>query len=87
MAVESRRTLNLQCLLEKIYENCFCHCYWRGGAVDHQPLVRAVRKPEVMNDGTWGVVWMGGYGGIWMPVLLVIAIAGLLAWLFKRDGK
>lgn len=40
-----------------------------------------------MNGGTWGVVWMGGHGGIWMPVLLVIAIAGLLAWLFKRDGK
>jgi len=27
---------------------------------------------------------MGGYGGIWGPILLVIVIAGVVAWVVKR---
>jgi hypothetical protein len=34
-----------------------------------------------MNGGS-----MGGYGGIW-TILLVIVVVGLLAWIFKRGGK
>lgn len=45
------------------------------------------QNTNMMNGGTWGVGWMGGYGGIWMPLLLVIAVAGLVAWILKRDGK
>lgn len=46
---------------------------------------------NMMNGGTWGSGWMGGgwmggYGGIW-TILLVIAVVGLLAWIFKRGGK
>jgi hypothetical protein len=42
---------------------------------------------NMMNGGTWGSGWMGGYGGIWTPILLVIVVVGLLAWIFKRGGK
>jgi len=42
---------------------------------------------NMMNGGTWGSGWMGGYGGIWMPILLIIVVAGLVAWIVKRGGK
>lgn len=37
-------------------------------------------------DG-YGAGWMGGYGGIWLPILLVIVVAGLVAWIVKQKGK
>jgi len=42
---------------------------------------------NMMNGGSWGSGWMGGYGGIWMPILLIIVVAGLVAWIVKRGGK
>jgi len=42
---------------------------------------------NMMNGGTWGSGWMGGYGGIWMPILLIIVVAGLVAWIVKQGGK
>lgn len=39
-----------------------------------------------MMDG-YGFGWMGGYGGIWLPILLVVAIAGLVVWIVKQKGK
>ena len=42
---------------------------------------------NMMNGGNWGGGWMGGYGGIWMPLLLVIAVAGLVAWIIRRGRK
>ncbi|MBT9508640.1 hypothetical protein [Rhodoferax sp.] len=42
---------------------------------------------NMMNGGTWGVGSMGEYGGIWMPILLVIVVAGVVAWIVKRGGK
>ena len=42
---------------------------------------------NMMNGGTWGSGWMGGYGGIWMPILLIIVVAGFVAWIVKRGGK
>jgi len=41
----------------------------------------------MMNGGTWGTGWMGGYGGIWTPILLVIVVAGIVAWIVGRKGK
>jgi len=38
----------------------------------------------MMNGGMWGGGWMGGYGGIWGPILLVIVVAGVVAWAVKR---
>jgi hypothetical protein len=43
-----------------------------------------------MMNGTgsmWGGGWMGGYGGTWVPVLLVIVAVGLVAWFIKQKGK
>ena len=34
-----------------------------------------------------GYGWMGGYGGIWLPILVVIAVAGLVVWVMKQKGK
>lgn len=39
-----------------------------------------------MMDG-YGFGWMGGYGGIWLPILLVIAVAGFVVWIVKQKGK
>lgn len=39
-----------------------------------------------MMDG-YGFGWMGGYGGIGMPILLVVVVAGLVAWIVKQKGK
>lgn len=36
-----------------------------------------------MMDG-YGSGWMGGYGGIWVPILVVIAVAGFVAWLVTQ---
>ena len=38
--------------------------------------------------GGYGAGWMGGgYGGIWLPVLLVVAVAGLVAWVVAQKKK
>lgn len=39
-----------------------------------------------MMDG-YGFGWMGGYGGIWVPILLVIVVAGLVAWIVRQNRK
>lgn len=49
--------------------------------------VSFAQNGNMMNGGTWGSGWMGGYGGIWMPILLIIVVAGLVAWIVKRGGK
>ena len=30
---------------------------------------------------------MGGYGGILVPILLVVVVAGLVMWVIKQRGK
>lgn len=38
--------------------------------------------------GGYGAGWMGGgYGGIWLPVLLVVVVAGLVAWIVAQKKK
>lgn len=49
--------------------------------------VTLAQNGNMMNGGNWGGGWMGGYGGIWMPILLIIVVAGLVAWIVKRGGK
>ena len=39
------------------------------------------------NGGMWGDGWMGGYGGIWVPTLLVIVVVGLVAWVVTQKRK
>ncbi|MEO8654277.1 MAG: hypothetical protein ABI409_09150 [Ramlibacter sp.] len=42
---------------------------------------------NMMNGGTWGSGWMGGYGGVWTPILLVVVIVGVIAWIVTRGRK
>lgn len=51
--------------------------------------VALAQNGNMMNGdgGMWGGGWMGGYGGIWGPILLVIVVAGLVAWVVKQKGK
>lgn len=42
---------------------------------------------SVMDRGAWGVGWMGGLGGIWVPIVLVLAAAGLLVWVVRRERE
>jgi uncharacterized membrane protein len=37
-----------------------------------------------MMGGTWGSDWMGGYGGIWMPILVVAVVVGVIVMLVRR---
>lgn len=34
-----------------------------------------------------GPGWMGGYGGIGLPILVVIVVAGLVAWIVSQKRK
>ena len=44
-----------------------------------------------MNGGMWGVGnWMGGDGGIWVPIILAILailVVAFVAWFVKGRGK
>jgi hypothetical protein len=37
--------------------------------------------------GGYGAGWMGGYGGLLVPILLVLAVAGLVVWFVKQKSK
>ncbi|MDP1533415.1 MAG: hypothetical protein Q8L92_07510 [Rubrivivax sp.] len=41
---------------------------------------------HMMNGEFWGTGWMGGYGGAWVPILLVV-IVGLLLWIAVAKRK
>jgi hypothetical protein len=49
--------------------------------------VALAQSGNMMNGGMWGTGWMGGYGGTWVPILLVIAAVGLVVWVVQRKGK
>ena len=49
--------------------------------------VSLAQSGNMMDGGSWGTGWMGGYGGIWMPVLLVIVIVGLVVLVVQRKDK
>ena len=49
--------------------------------------VSLAQNGNMMNGGMWGFGWMGGYGGIWVPILLVIVVVGLVAWVVKQRAK
>ena len=39
---------------------------------------------NMMNGGLWSHSWMGGYGGIWMPILIAIVVVALVVWIVKQ---
>lgn len=49
--------------------------------------VASAQGGHMMNGGVGGYGWMGGYGGIWLPLLVVVAIAGLVIWVVMQKGK
>ena len=49
--------------------------------------VTLAQNGNMMNGGMWSTGWMGGYGGIGMPVLLLIVVVALVVWVVKRGGK
>ena len=49
--------------------------------------VSLAQNGNMMNGGMWGGGWMGGYGGIWVPTLLVIVVVGLVAWIVTQKRK
>jgi uncharacterized membrane protein len=63
----------------------------RAIAIGTVPLLSAgvalAQGGSMMDGGTWGGGWMGGYGGIWVPILLVVVVAGLVALIVQRRGK
>ena len=38
------------------------------------------------NGNMMNGAWMGGYGGVWVPILLV-AVVGLVAWVVMQKRK
>lgn len=42
---------------------------------------------NMMNGSGWGMGWMGGYGGLWVPILLVVVVAGVVTLIMQQKGK
>ena len=59
-----------------------------GMAVAAAPLLATdvawAQNANMMNGGYGGGGWMWGYGGVWMPILLVVVVVGLVVWIVKR---
>lgn len=49
------------------------------------------QNTNMMNGGMWNSGWMGGwmggYGGMWVPIVLAIAVIALIVWIVRRSGK
>jgi hypothetical protein len=48
--------------------------------------VSLAQDGHMTGGAMWGTGWMGGYGGVWVPVLLVV-IVGLVVWIARSKGK
>ena len=46
--------------------------------------VAFAQNGSMMNGGMGGGGWMGGYGGYWLPVLLVVVV-GLVVWVDRKS--
>ena len=46
--------------------------------------VSFAQSGSMMNGGLSGGGWMGGYGGMWMPILLVVVVVALVVWVVKQ---
>ena len=70
----------------KFHEDFACFGGSGTGAVGHDSSLGY--GETMMNGGMWGFGnWMGGDGGIWVPILVVILVVGFVAWLVKGRGK
>ena len=49
--------------------------------------VSSAQSGDMMNGGgMWGSGWMGGYGGYWGPILLVVLV-GIVVWAILQKRK
>ncbi len=49
--------------------------------------VASAQTGNMMNGGgMWGAGWMGGYGGYWGPILLVVVV-GVVVWAVLQKRK
>ncbi len=47
----------------------------------------SAQNGNMMNGGgMWGGSWMGGYGGYWVPILLVVLV-GVIVWAVLQKRK
>ena len=46
--------------------------------------VALAQSANMMDGSMWGGGWMGGYGGYWMPILVLVVVVGLVVWIVKR---
>ena len=49
--------------------------------------VALAQTGTMMGGDHSGVGWMGGYGGVWMPVLLVVVVVALVVLVIRRKDK
>ncbi len=49
--------------------------------------VALAQNGNMMSGGMWNGGWMGKYGGMWVPILLVIVVVAVVAWMLGRKGK
>lgn len=49
--------------------------------------VALAQSGNMMNHGMWNAGWMGGYGGMWVPILLIIVVVAVVAWMLGRKSK
>ena len=49
----------------------------------------ALAQTGSMMDGYGGMGagWMGGYGGVWVPALLIVVVAAVVVWFVKQKRK
>ncbi len=41
---------------------------------------------NTMDGGMWGAGWMGGSGGPW-PAILIVVVVGFVVWVVKQQRK
>lgn len=49
--------------------------------------VALAQTGTMMGGGNSGFGWMGGYGGVWMPVLLIVVVVALVVLVIQRKDK
>lgn len=49
--------------------------------------VALAQTVDMMGGDHSGFGWMGGYGGVWMPVLLIVVVVALVVLVIQRTGK
>jgi hypothetical protein len=44
---------------------------------------RSVMARGTTHGGGWSMDWLGSFGDLWLPALLMVAVVGLVAWSIK----